>query len=63
MICYYFQGVPSIYILKFETLCASLSATTQHVGLADITPPAADQMPSRIGDYSEKTSSLYLPAL
>ena len=46
---------------EFGTLWASLSATTQHGGLADIVPLAAGrQMPSRIGNYSEKTSSLYL---
>jgi hypothetical protein len=27
----------SIYILKFETLWSSLSASTQNVGLADLT--------------------------
>ncbi len=51
----------SIYIfLKFETLWASLLATPQQVGTADLTPPEADQMASRIGNYSGTPSSLYL---
>ena len=45
-------------LLKSETLWSSLSATTQQVGIADLTPPDADQMPFRIVNYSETTSSL-----
>jgi hypothetical protein len=42
----YFKGILAIYFLKFEALWASLSASTQQVGIADLSAStASDAVP------------------
>jgi hypothetical protein len=54
-----FNELYRFIFLKFETLWASLSATTQQVGIADLTASTASGAVPLV-DYSGKTSSLYM---